>query len=188
MIIALKRHKNIFYYYMEKYFKNLLERFYQAKSDAVKSAIYEEMVEYADAYHPDYVCYDMDMYVALYKCAKTSEQRKHVLEHIQDIIVDDSYQYHDEIIGNLKEFTQMKDFLKERDVEKFDSICMDALDFFENQKKKSESESFMVHHSSIPSNSLSNADKELNEVAGVIVGTDMHNLESYQNAWIVLGN
>ena len=58
---------------MQNYFKNLLERFYQAKSDAVKSTIYDAMVEYADSYHPGYSCYDMDMYVALYKCAKTSK-------------------------------------------------------------------------------------------------------------------
>ena len=173
---------------MEKFFNDLLVGFEQAKNDAVKSTIYDAMVEYADSYHPGYTCYDMDMYVALYKCAKTSRQRKHALKYIQDIIADDSFQYHDELIQNLKEFTQMKDYLNEKDVEEFDAICMEALDFFKKKKEESEFETFAGQADFIPDVPLWKANEELKEVAEIIVSTDMHNLESYQNAQLVLGN
>ena len=173
---------------MEKYFNDLLVGFQQAKSDAVKSTIYDAMVEYADSYHPDYICYDMNMYVSLYKCAKTSRQRKQVLERIYSIIADDSFQYHDELIQNFKEFTLIKEFLNEKDVEEFEAICMKALDFFEKKKKESEFETFAGQADFIPDVPLWKAYQELNEVAEIIVSTDMHNLESYQDAQLVLGH
>ena len=173
---------------MDKFFNDLLVGFQQAKNDAVKSTIYDAMVEYADSYHDGYVCYDMAMYVALYKCAKTSKQRKYALEHIQYIIADDSFQYHDELIQNLKEFTQMKDFLNEKDVEKFDAICKEALDFFKKKKEESKFETFAGQADFIPDVPLWKASEELKEVAEVIVGTDMHNLKSYQNAQLVFGH
>ena len=173
---------------MEKFFENLLERFNQAKNDVEKSTIYDAMVEYADSYHPGYTCYDMDMYVALYKCAKISKERKHALEHIYSIISDDAFQYHDELIQNFKEFTQIKEFLNEKDVEEFDAICMEALDFFEKQKKESEFETFAGQADFIPDVPLWKAYEELKEVAEIIVATGMHNLESYQNAELVLGH
>ena len=154
----------------------------------MKNTIYDAMVEYADSYHPGYTCYDMDMYVALYRCANTNRERRHALEHIKGIIVDDSYQYHDELIQNLKEFTQIKEFLNEKDVEEFDAICMKALDFFEKQKKESEFETFAGQADFIPDVPLLKAYEELKEAAEIIVSTDMHNLESYQNAQLVLGH
>lgn len=172
---------------MENYFNDLLVGFQQAKNSAVRSIIYDAMVEYADSYHDGYTCYDMDMHIALYKCAKTSKQRKHALEHIYSIIADDSFQYHDELIQNLKEFTQMKDYLNEKDVEEFDAICMEALDFFKKKKEESEFETFTGQTDFIPNVPLWKANEELKEVAEVIVGTDMHNLESYQNAQLILG-
>jgi len=187
IILPVKRHKNIQFYCMEKYFENLLVGFEQAKSDAVKSTIYDAMVEYANSCHDGYACYDMDMYVALYKCANTSKQRKQALEHIYSIISDDAFQYHDELIQNLKEFTQMKEFLNEDDVEEFDAICMEALDFFEKQKKESEFETFAGQADFIPEVPLWKAYEELKEVAEIIVGTDMRGLESYQNAKQILG-
>ena len=173
---------------MTKDFASLLDGFFQANNEVVKSTIYDAMVEYADSYHPGYTCYDMDMYVALYKCAKTSKERKHALEHIYSIIADDSYQYHDELIQNFKEFTQIREFLNEKDVEEFDAICMEALDFFEKQKKESEFETFAGQSDFIPDVPLWKAYEELKEVAEIIVSTGMHNLESYQNAQLVLGH
>ena len=173
---------------MTKDFASLLDGFFQANNEVVKSTIYDAMVEYADSYHPGYTCYDMDMYVALYKCAKTSKERKHALEHIYSIIADDSYQYHDELIQNFKEFTQIREFLNEKDVEEFDAICMEALDFFEKQKKESEFEPFAGQSDFIPDVPLWKAYEELKEVAEIIVSTGMHNLESYQNAQLVLGH
>ena len=172
---------------MDKYFAELLEQFNQANNDSVKNTIYDAMVEYADSYHDGYTCYDMDMFVALYKCAKTNKQRSHALEHIQDIIVDDSYQYHDELIQNFKEFTLMKEFLNENDEEVFDAMCKEFLDFFIKQKKESEFEAFAGQADFIPNVPVDTARKELKEVAEIIVSTDMRNLQSYQKAREVLG-
>lgn len=172
---------------MDKYFAELLEQFNQANNDSVKNTIYDAMVEYADSYHPGYTCYDMDMFVALYKCAKTNEQREHALEHIQDIIVDDSYQYHDELIQNFKEFTLMKEFLNENDEEVFDAMCKEFLDFFIKQKKESEFEAFAGQADFIPNAPVDIARKELKEVAEIIVGTDMRRIESYRKASEVHG-
>ena len=173
---------------MNTKFKSLLETISLAKNDVVRNIIFEEMEEYAYSYRPDYTCYDMDMYVALYKCAKTSQQRKHVLEHIQSIIVDNAFQYYDELIQNFKDFIQMREFLNENDVEEFDAICKKALDFFERQKKESEFETFAGQADFIPDVPLWKAYEELKEVAEIIVSTGMHNLESYHNAQIVLGH
>lgn len=180
-------HKNISLYHMTVYFKDLVDGYNQVKNETSKTVIYDAMVKYAYSYHPGYVCYDMDMYVALYKCAKTSEQRKRVMEHIYDIVADD-FQYRDELIQNFKEFTQMKEFLNENDVEEFDVICIKALDFFEKQKKESEFETFAGQADFIPNVPLSKAREELKEVAEIIVSTGMNNLESYQNAQLVLGH
>jgi len=65
---------------------------------------------------------------------------------------------------------------------------MEALDCFEKQKKESEFTSFAGQSDFIPDVPLWKADEELREVAEVIVSTDMHNLESYQNAQLVLGH
>ena len=171
---------------MVKFFEEMLERFNQADNGSVKNTIYDAMVEYADSYHPGYTCYDMDMFVALYKCAKTNEQRKHALEHIQDIIVD-SYQYHDELIQNFKEFILIKEFLNENDEEVFDAICKEFLDFFIKQKEESEFEAGASQGDFIPDVPVWKAHQELKEVAEIIIGTDMRNLQSYQSAREVLG-
>ena len=171
---------------MTKHFASLLDGFFQANNDAVRSVIFEEMEEYAYSYRPDYTCYDMDMYVALYKCAKTSQQRKHVLEHIQSIIVDNAFQYYDELIQNFKDFIQMREFLNENDVEEFDAICKKALNFFEKQKEESEFEASAGQADFVPFVYPWEARKGLKEVAGIIVSTDMHNLESYHDARLVL--
>ena len=186
MILPVKRRKNTVFLSMTNYFRDLLECFYQANG-TMKNTIYDEMVEYADSYHPGYVCYDMDMYVALYKCAKTNKQREHVLEHISDIVDDDSFQFHDELIKNLKEFTLMKEFLNENDAEKFDAICMQVLDFFKKQKKESEFEAFAGQSDFIPDVPVWKANGELKEVAEIIVSTDMRGMESYREALVVLG-
>ena len=172
---------------MQNYFADLLEQFNQADNRSVKNTIYDTMVEYADSYHPGYTCYDMDMFVALYKCARTNKQRGHALKHIQDIIVDDSSQYHDELIKNLKEFTLMKEFLKEKDEEVFDAICKECLDFFKKQKKESEFEAFAGQSDFIPDVPVWKANEELKEVAEIIVSTDMRGMESYQRAVEILG-
>jgi hypothetical protein len=181
------KNKNIKFNIMVKYFEHLLETFYQANNDAVRSVIFEEMEEYAYSYRPDYTCYDMDMYVALYKCAKTSQQRKHVLEHIQSIIDEDAFQYHDELIENLRQFVSIIGFLKEEDEEEFDTICMQAFEFFDKQLQWSYDQAICGQADFIPDVPLGVAERERREVAEIIVSTGMRNLESYQAAASVLG-
>ena len=171
---------------MQNYFKNLLERFYQAKSDEEKNTIYDEMVEYADSYHDGYVCYEMDIYVSLYKCARTSRQRKHALKHIKEIIIDDAFQCCDELIENFKEFTLITEFLDEDDVEEFDSLCKKVLNFFGKRKKESEFGAFAEHYNIAPEISVWDSNSQLREVAEIVVRANMHN-ESYALAQTILG-
>ena len=171
---------------MENYFKNLLEQFNQANNGSVKNTIYDAMVEYAGSYHPGYTCYDMDMYIALYRYAKTFEQRKRVMEHIYDIVADD-FQYRDELIKNFKEFTLIKEFLNENDEEVFDATCEEFLDFFIKQKEESEFEAGAGQGDFIPDVPVWKAHEELKDVAEIIVGTDMRGMKSYRNALKVLG-
>ena len=173
---------------MTKHFSSLLERFYQASNDAEKSEIYDAMEEYAYSFRRDYSCYDADMYVALYKCAKTSEQRNRALNHIQDIIDEDAFQYHDELIENLRQFVSIKDSLKEEDEKKFDTICMKAFDFFDKQLQWSYDQAMCGQADFIPDVPLGVAERERREVAEIIVSTDMRNLESYQACASVLGH
>ena len=172
---------------MVQYFSNLLECFNQASNDVVRNIIFEEMEEYAYSYRPDYTCYDMDMYVALYKCAKTSQQRKHVLEHIQSIVDEDAFQSHEELIENLRQFVSITGSLKEEDEKEFDTICMQAFDFFDKQLQWSYDQAMCGQADFIPDVPLGVAERERREVAEIIVSTDMRNLESYQAAASVLG-
>lgn len=174
--------------FMENYFKSLLEGYNNpANNETVKSVINDAIEEYAYSYQPGYTCYDMDMYVALYKYGKTPQQRKRALEHIQDIIDDDSYQYHDELIKNLREFTLIKDSLREEDEDSFDAICTKSLDFFKKELQWSLTQAKCGQADFIPDVPVWKASEELKEVAQIIVGTDMHNLQSYQSAREVLG-
>lgn len=172
---------------MNTKFNELLERFYQASNDAEKSEIYDAMEEYAYSFRHDYSCYDVDMYVALYKCAKISEQRNRALNHIQDIIDEDAFQLHEELIENLRQFVSIKDSLKEEDEKKFDTICMKAFDFFDKQLQWSYDQAMCGQADFIPDVPIGVAERERREVAEIIVSTDMRNLESYQAAALVLG-
>lgn len=172
---------------MNTKFKSLLETFSQANNDVVRNIIFGKMEEYAYSYRPDYTCYDMDMYVALYKCANTSQQRKHVLEHIQSIIDEDAFQYHDELIENLRQFVSITGSLKEEDEKEFDTICMQAFDFFDKQLQWSYDQAMCGQADFIPDVPLGVAERERREVAEIIVSTGMRNLESYQAAASVLG-
>lgn len=178
MILPVKRHKNIVLFYMTNYFKDLVDGYNQASSDAVKNAIYDAMVKYSGEYHPDYVCYDMDMYVALYKYATTSEQREHALNEIYGII-DDDFIGHKGLINNFKEFISMKEFLNEENKTEFDYLCMTELDFF---KKASE----WTPKCGYPYVSIDKTEGERKEIAEVIVSTGMSDLESYHEALEVL--
>lgn len=171
---------------MNTCFLEMLEHFNQAQDDAERSKIYDEMEEYAYSYRPDYSCYDVDMYVALYKCAKTNQQREHALVHIQDII-DDGALNHEELIENLKQFVSIKDSLKEEDEEKFDTICMKAFNFFDKELVWAYDQAMCGQADFYPDVPLGVTEREREEVSEIIVSTDMRNLESYQAASSVLG-
>ena len=142
----------------------------------VKGFLYDDMVRYAKEYHTGYVCYDMDMYVALYECAMTPIQRKNALNYICDII-DDDFIGEEELVSNFKEFAPvMKNFLNKDDVIYFDALCIIELDFF--MKLLEESKSPKEHHV-IPPPSVEVAKGYLDEVAKAIISTDMKELESY---------
>lgn len=173
---------------MVKYFEELLEGFNQANNDTVKNVIYHSMEEFAYSYHPGYTCYDIDMYIVLYKCAKTSKQRKHVFEQIQDIIDDDAFQTHEELIKNLREVVSLTEFLKEEDEEKFDLVCTKSLDFFKKQLSWSRAQARCGQSDFIPDTPLNVAEDELKEVAEIIVSADKRNSASYQDAAKILGN
>lgn len=183
--LPVKRHKNIFLYLMTDYFKILVNGYDQVDNNAVKLIIYEAMVRYASEYHPGYVCYDMDMYVALYKCAMTPYQRKNALNHISSIINDD-YIGHEELIDNFKEFISMDEFLKDEDKDEFDILCMTELDFFKKELKWAEAQVNCGQADFGADVSITKAVNELKRVAGLIVSTRMSDLESYQEAVKVL--
>ena len=152
-----------------------------------KNTIYGEMEGYAYSFRRDYSCYDVDMYVALYKCAKTDEQREHALQNIQDVIDEDAFQTHEELIENLRQFVSIIDSLKEEDEKKFDTICMQAFDFFDKQLQWSYDQAMCGQADFIPDVPLGVAERERREVAEIIASTGMRNLESYQAAASVLG-
>ena len=170
---------------MNSIFVEMLEHFYQAQDDAERSKIYDEMEEYAYSYRPDYSCYDVDMYVALYKCANTNQQREHALAHIQDVI-DDGALNHEELIENLRQFVSIKDSLREEDEEKFDTICMKAFDFFDKELVWAHDLAMRGQADFYPDVPLGVTEREREEVSKIIVSTDMRNLESYQAASSVL--
>ena len=171
---------------MTDYFKSLVDGYNQAKDGTVKAVIYDSMVKYASEYHPGYVCYDMDMYTALYKYAFTPEQRKYALDEMYSIIIDDSFQFHDEIIKNFKEVVCLTPFLKKNDIIEFDILCMTVLDFFRKELEWSQSQAKCGQADFIPDVPVGTANKYLKEVAGLIVGTYMSSLESYKEACKVL--
>jgi hypothetical protein len=164
---------------MNNYFKNLVAAYNQVEDADVKSFLYGAMVQYASDYHVDYSNYDMDMYVELYKCASTQGQRKYALKRMRDIAIDNSFQSLDEIIQNFKEFTLMKDYLDDQDVQEFDEICKEVLDFFKSMFAESLFEANAGQADFIPRILVYEAKDNLMRVIGLILDTQMENLESY---------
>lgn len=162
---------------MTDYFKKLVAGFDKTDNDAVKNAIYNDLVKFAKEADPHVVCYDMDLYVAVYKCALTPTQRKYALNHISGII-DDDYYGEDQILFNFEEFIIMKDFLYEDDVKQFDGLCRSVLDYFMDLFE--ESLRPKKHHV-VPLNSEL-CKKELKKVVDIIKSAGMEELESYKLA------
>lgn len=165
------------YCFMTDYFKKLVAGFNETNNEAVKNAIYNELVKFAEEADPHVVCYDMDLYVAIYKCALTPMQRKYALNHISGII-DDDYYGEDQILFNFEEFVIMKDFLHDDDVKQFDSLCKTVLNYFMDLFE--ESLRPKKHHV-VPLNSEL-CKNELKRVVEIIKATRMEELESYKLA------
>lgn len=173
-----KAHKYIFIFFMSEHFRKLVAEYDSAKDDLSKKIIYDAMLDYAEEYHEGYVCYDMDMYVALYKRSSTVGQRVHVLEMIDGIITDD-FIYTDEILENFKEFVSLKTFLHGDDVLKFDLLCKKALRFFEMRFSRAKSGD-ELHYS------FETAKNEFEQVIKIITeGDGMSDLGCYREALIM---
>ena len=172
--MPVKGHKYIFIFFMTDYFKKLVAEYNSAKSDFLKGVIYDAMIGYVEEYHEGYVCYDMDMYVALYKCSTTPGQRAYALKQIDEIIID-NYIYNDDIIENFKEFVSLRRFLHPDDVVEFDILCLKVLHYFEAR----------VNRASLGDKycSLDMAEEELSQVVKIITeGDGMSDLGCYHQA------
>jgi hypothetical protein len=160
---------------MTEHFSKLCAEYDSARNDFLKSIIYDVMMDYVEEYHEGYVCYDMDMYVALYKRSTTPGQRTHALELIYEIITDD-YIYTDGIIKNFKEFIPLKPFLHGDDVSEFDFLCGKVLLFFEMRFNRAKSGDELC-------DSFETAKAELEQVIKIITeGDDMTDLACYRRA------
>lgn len=164
----------------------MVDGYNQATNEAVKAVLYDAMEKYADEYHDGYVCYDMDMYTALYKCAMTSEQRKHALNHMSDIIIDDAFQYHGAIIKNFNELICLSPFIKKEDITEFDTLCMMELDFFKKELQWSEDQAKCGQADFVPDIPVGRARDELQQVANLIIASNIPSMESYKEAYKIL--
>ena len=162
---------------MTNYFKKLVAGFDETNNDAVKNAIYNDLIRFEKEADPRVVCYDMDLYVALYKCALTPCQRSYALNHISGII-DDDYYGGDHILFNFEEFIIMKDFLHEDDVKLFDSLCRAVLYYFMDSFEESLRPK---RHHIVPLDSES-CKRNLKKAVEIVKSTGMEEMESYKLA------
>ena len=169
---------------MKDYLEELLDGFRSTDSDVVKRAIYNEMLMVVNSYCKNvrYGCYDMFMYVALYKCAVTPQQYEYALNQAYSIIDDAAFQENDDLISNIKEFVSLADCLREEDKVEFDIICMTELDFFQKELEWAKDQVKCGQADFGADVSIPNAVNELREVAELIVSTGMSDLESYREA------
>lgn len=161
---------------MGKAFQKLVDEYNSESDELLKRKKYGEMLDYAEDKSVRYRCYDMDMYVELYKCSATPGERAYVMKHIDEIITDNSYQYTDEIIDNFGEFISLKSFLHMDDVIEFDIICLKVLSFFKTRFDRANSGDESYY-------SLETAKDELGQVIKIITeGDGMSDLGCYFQA------
>lgn len=158
---------------MTQVFVELYEAYeaYKASTvNSVKSVLLDAMISYAKSYHEGYVCYDMDMYTTIYKCAFNDVQRSDVLNQIKSIIVDSALK-NDELIENFKEFVSLTSVLKNDNVEEFDEICSLLLSKFSKLYDEVIFESFSGQGDFIPLISINEAKSYLRIVINLIRST-----------------
>jgi len=155
---------------MTQVFVELYEAYKASTVNSVKSVLLDAMISYAKSYHEGYVCYDMDMYTTIYKCAFNDVQRSDVLNQIKSIIVDSALK-NDELIENFKEFVSLTSVLKNDNVEEFDEICSLLLSKFSKLYDEVIFESFSGQGDFIPLISINEAKSYLRIVINLIRST-----------------
>ena len=176
--LPLKRHKNNFYFFMVTFLKELVAGYEDTNDKIAKIVIYNEIRKYLENSNPWAVAYDMEAYVMLYKYAATPSQRMHALNQICDIIIDD-FIGDDGIVSNFKDFLVVKSFLHEDDVDKFDSLCMCVLRYFDDKVKK-------ISKSKKHSTDFNVLKKYLREVVESVKSLEMENMKSHKFACEIL--
>ncbi|MBO7094853.1 hypothetical protein J6V86_01380 [bacterium] len=120
---------------MKTFVEELVDR--EGTNDMIEKIVrYNDLRRLIEGSNPWAVCYDMKLYVELYKNATSSGRRAYAKKLIDDTIVDD-FIGADGIIDNFELFIEMKDFLHEDDVNWFDSQCMSVLDYLSNRVNRS---------------------------------------------------
>ena len=148
----------------------MYEAYKASTVNSVKSVLLDAMICYAKSYRDGYVCYDMDMYTTIYKCAYNDVQRSDVLYQIKSIIVDSALK-NDELIENFKEFVSLSSALKNDNVEKFDEICSILLSKFSKLYDEVIFDSFSGQGDFIPLISINQAKSYLRIVIDLIRST-----------------
>lgn len=155
---------------MTQVFVELYEAYKASTVNSVKSVLLDAMVSYVKSYHEGYVCYDMDMYTTIYKCAFNDLQRSDVLNQIKSIIVDSALK-NDELIENFKEFISLSPIIKDDNVEEFDEICSLLLSKFSKLYDEVIFESFSGQGDFIPEISINEAESYLRTIIDLIRST-----------------
>lgn len=155
---------------MTQVFFELYEAYKASTVNSVKSVLLDAMISYAKSYHEGYVCYDMDMYTTIYKCAFNDLQRSDVLNQIKSIIVDSALK-NGELIENFKEFISLSPIIKDDNVNEFDEICSILLSKFSKLYDEVIFESFSGQGDFIPLISINEAKSYLRIVIDLIRST-----------------
>ncbi len=120
---------------MKTFVEELVDR--EGTNDMIEKIVrYDDLRRLIEGSNPWAVCYDMKLYVELYKNATSSGRRAYAKKLIDDTIVDD-FIGADGIVDNFELFIKMRDFLHEDDVNWFDSQCMSVLDYLSNRVNRS---------------------------------------------------
>jgi len=112
---------------MRKIFVKLYDSYIESTTIRVKGSIRAAMVSFAKACLKEDTSFDMDMYTTLYKCARTSKQRKQALEFIYQVIINPSLRA-SVLLDQFKEFMTLNAVLYNDDEFEFDIICCVFLD------------------------------------------------------------
>jgi hypothetical protein len=169
---------------MTNYFKELYEAYLASTSENVKRVLHGAMIDYSKAYHIGYVCYDMDMYTTLYKCAENDGERKDALNQIYSIIKDLALST-EELIDNFNEFISLSKIINKNDMFEFDFICATFLMDLKNKFDESRFEAGAGMADFIPKVPVNVAKKYVLDASQAVLDTGL-DLESCRIAEVYL--